>query len=72
MMQKEHQAAVKEIMIFRQLTNNYMVPADACNSYRRLFEKMRDFEKDLMLHIHLENEILFPRAIQLDELSTEK
>jgi regulator of cell morphogenesis and NO signaling len=72
MMQKQHQAVVKELMFFRQLTNNYTMAADACNSYRHLFEKMRDFEKDLMLHIHIENDILFPRAIQLDELSTEK
>jgi regulator of cell morphogenesis and NO signaling len=70
--QKEHQAAVKELKFFRQLTDNYMIPADACNSYRRLFEKMNEFEKELMLHIHLENNILFPKAIQMDEGSTEK
>lgn len=66
-LQNEHKAAVKELKLFRQLTNNYLIPADACRYYKHLFERMKEFEKELMLQIHLESDILFPRAIQMDE-----
>ena len=66
-MMKEHLAAGNELKLFRKLTNNYLLPADACNSYKYLFEKMKEFENDLFFHVHLENNILFPKAITLDE-----
>ena len=66
-MMKEHLAAGNELKLFRKLTNNYLLPADACASYKYLFEKMKEFENDLFLHVHLENNILFPKAIALDE-----
>ena len=66
-MMKEHWAAGKELKLFRKLTNNYLLPADACASYKYLFEKMKEFENDLFLHVHLEDNILFPKAITLDE-----
>ena len=67
MMQKEHEIAGEDLTFFRKITNNYALPADACNSYMYLFEKMKEFENDLYNHIHLENNILFPKALKLDE-----
>ena len=66
-MKKEHLAAGSELKLFRKLTNDYLLPADACISYICLFEKMKEFENDLFLHLHLEDNILFPKAITLDE-----
>lgn len=66
-MKKEHLAAGNELNLFRKLTNDYLVPGDGCISYKSLFEKMKEFENDLILHVHLENNILFPKAITLDE-----
>ncbi len=67
MMQKEHEIAGEDLSFFRKLTNNYELPADACNSYNYLFQKMQEFESDLLQHIHLENNILFPKALKLDK-----
>ena len=64
---KEQQASIKDLKLLHVLTNDYMLPEDACNSYEYLFEKMKEFENDLLLHVHLENNILFPKAIDLDE-----
>lgn len=67
MMEDEHEAAgdlFKEIVI---LTNNYTVPEHACNTYRAMFHKLEEFENDLHLHIHLENNILFPKALDLEK-----
>ncbi len=50
-----------------ELTNNYQLPDDACNTYRVALSKLADFEKDLHKHIHLENNILFPKAIALEK-----
>ena len=69
-LKKQHLAAGKELKLLRKLTNDYMLPADACNSYKFLFEKMKEFENDLFLHVHLENNILFPKATALDEKLT--
>jgi regulator of cell morphogenesis and NO signaling len=46
------------------------VPADVCISYKTLYEALEDFEHDLHQHIHLENNILFPRAIELEGMIT--
>ena len=67
LMHKEHQASFKDLKLFHELTNGYKLPEDACNSYKCLFEKMKEFEDDLFLHLHLENNILFPKAIALDK-----
>jgi len=48
------------------VTSDYSTPADGCISYRTLYEALAAFEKDLHQHIHLENNILFPRAIELE------
>jgi len=49
--------------VVRQLTNNFTIPSDACHSYNALFEKIKELEDDLILHFHLEVDILFPNAI---------
>lgn len=49
------------------LTNNYTTPEDGCNTYRVTLNLINEFEEDLHLHIHLENNILFPKAIELEK-----
>ena len=67
MMKMEHEQAGEDLRFFRQLTNDYLLPEDACNSYQYLFEKMKEYENDLFTHIHLENNILFPKAEKLEK-----
>jgi regulator of cell morphogenesis and NO signaling len=67
LMQKEHEISNEDLTFFRKLTADYQLPDDACNSYRYLFEKMQEFESDLQTHIHLENNILFPKALKLED-----
>lgn len=67
----EHETEGGRFAEIAKLTNNYMPPQDACNTYRVAFHKLREFENDLHLHVHLENNILFPKAVELErELST--
>lgn len=66
MMMFEHDAAGEILAEMRQLTNGYTVPPEGCISYKTLYEALRDFEYDLHQHIHLENNLLFPRAIKLE------
>ncbi len=66
-MEAEHGSAGEELKTLRKLTRDYELPADACNSYTYLFEKVKEFENDLFQHIHLENNILFPKALKLEK-----
>lgn len=66
-MEAEHEDAGEELRTLRQLTKDYALPIDACNSYTYLFQKLEEFEADLFQHIHLENNILFPKAIALEK-----
>ncbi len=50
-----------------QLTHNYTPPADACTSYKLALQLLKEFEQNLHIHIHVENNLLFPRAIALQE-----
>lgn len=68
MMQREHDNAGEILRELRELTSDYKAPADACVSYLTLYHALENFEKDLHQHIHLENNILFPRAVSLEEL----
>ena len=63
LLQNEHGKAFTYLKVLRQLTNNFRIPSDACNSYKALFEKIKELEDDLNLHFHLEDDILFPNAI---------
>jgi regulator of cell morphogenesis and NO signaling len=65
-MEHEHDNAGRALEALRQATCNYTLPADACNSYRALYFGLRELEADLHQHIHLENNILFPRAAELE------
>jgi regulator of cell morphogenesis and NO signaling len=67
MMEMEHESAGNALRELRSLTADYTPPPDACFSYNTLFAALKDFETDLHQHIHLENNILFPRAIAMEE-----
>lgn len=67
MMEMEHELVGKNMEIIRQLSDNYKLPGDACASYSLLFKLLQEFEEDLHLHVHLENNILFPKAIELEK-----
>lgn len=60
----DHDHTGSELYLLREITNNYQPPADACLSYRALYRALEDLEQDLHWHIHLENNILFPRALE--------
>ncbi|HZW62210.1 MAG TPA: iron-sulfur cluster repair di-iron protein [Flavobacteriaceae bacterium] len=66
MMMQEHDNEGERFRQIAALTDNYTPPADACNTYRVTFAMLDEFEKDLHLHIHLENNILFPKAAKLE------
>jgi regulator of cell morphogenesis and NO signaling len=66
MMMREHDNAGQILRELRDLTSDYQVPADGCMSYRTLYQALEDFEKDLHQHIHLENNVLFPKALELE------
>jgi len=66
MMRHEHDSAGEALRAMREATAGYTPPGDACISYQTLYKALADFEKDLHQHIHLENNILFPRAIEME------
>ncbi|HEX7796077.1 MAG TPA: iron-sulfur cluster repair di-iron protein [Vicinamibacterales bacterium] len=66
MMEREHRAAGDELRFIRELTSDYVPPVDGCATYRVCFAQLAEFERDLHRHVHLENNILFPRAIELE------
>jgi regulator of cell morphogenesis and NO signaling len=66
MMELEHETAGKALEQIRTLTSAYTPPEEACFSYKTLYSALKDFEADLHEHVHLENNILFPRAIALE------
>ena len=65
-MMLEHDNAGEKLREMRNATNNYALPQDACLSYRTVFAALAEFERDLHQHIHLENNILFPRAVRME------
>src|SRR5215213_648330 len=68
MMMMEHDVAGEILRELRRVTSDYAVPADVCISYKTLFEALEALERDLHQHIHLENNILFPKAIELERM----
>ncbi len=69
-MMDEHSTEGDRFRKIEELSNNYTPPQDACNTYGVTLGLLKEFEQDLHLHIHLENNILFPKAIELErELS---
>ncbi|MCJ7756822.1 MAG: iron-sulfur cluster repair di-iron protein [Gillisia sp.] len=67
MLEKEHEAVGNSLETIRELSNNYTLPEDSCASYSYLYNTLVEFESDLFIHIHLENNILFPKAIELEK-----
>ena len=66
-MMTEHDAAGSAMAEIRQLSNGFDPPAGACPTYRGFYQSLSEFERDLHQHVHLENNMLFPRAIKLEE-----
>lgn len=65
----EHDTAGDLLRELRAAAADYAAPADACVSYLTLYEALEGFEKDLHQHIHLENNVLFPRAVEMEKRS---
>lgn len=66
-MRREHELTGKLLHRMRELTGNYTAPANACISHRVTFHKLREIDHDMEQHMHLENDILFPRAITIEK-----
>ncbi len=66
-MEHEHDEVGKLLEKIKALSNNYTPPADACTTYKLAYSKLQEFENDLHKHVHLENNILFPKAIELEK-----
>jgi regulator of cell morphogenesis and NO signaling len=66
MMEYEHDSAGDALRAIRAGSNGYVAPEGACASYQALYRALAEFEADLHQHIHLENNILFPRALQME------
>lgn len=66
MMMSEHDAEGERFRKIAHLTGNYAPPADACNTYKVTLALIKEFEDDLHLHIHLENNILFPKSVAME------
>jgi len=67
MMMFEHDSAGEMLKKIRALSSDFVCPPDVCLTYTSLYEALEGLEKDLHQHIHLENNILFPKAIQLED-----
>ncbi|NLM73985.1 MAG: iron-sulfur cluster repair di-iron protein [Clostridiaceae bacterium] len=66
-LEDEHTGAGDILKELRVITNDYAVPADGCTTYRLTYDKLREMESDLFQHIHLENNILFPRLFEMEK-----
>ncbi|MBU2494270.1 MAG: iron-sulfur cluster repair di-iron protein [Bacteroidetes bacterium] len=66
-MENEHIGAGGIMESIRELTDNYTLPEDACTTFTLTNKELEEFEQDLHKHVHLENNILFPKAINLEE-----
>ncbi len=67
MLESEHEEAGLIMKKISEITNEYIPPANVCNTFRAFYAKLDEFEQDLHRHVHLENNILFPRAINLEK-----
>lgn len=69
-MEAEHDTAGNALERAHELTDNYTPPKWACNTYRALLERLHDLELDMHQHIHKENNILFPKALEKEAMLT--
>jgi regulator of cell morphogenesis and NO signaling len=65
-MEEEHESAGGAMARIHELTAGYTVPEDGCTTYRVGLQELEAFEQDLHAHVHLENNILFPKALKLE------
>jgi regulator of cell morphogenesis and NO signaling len=65
-MMAEHDDAGDALARIRRITKDFTIPEYACNTYRALLQGLSELEADTHVHIHLENNILFPRAVKLE------
>lgn len=65
-MNLEHEQAEGLLAELRCVTSGYNLPEDACVSYRALYDGLQNFEADLQQHIHLETNVLFPKALEME------
>src|SRR5688572_15715563 len=65
MMEDEHEHAGRAMARIRELSTNYALPSGACTTYTVCFRELEEFERDLHMHVHLENNLLFPKACAL-------
>jgi regulator of cell morphogenesis and NO signaling len=65
-MMAEHEREGNNLFKLQALTNNYAPPEDACNTYKTVYAELKAFHEDLIQHISLENNILFPGAVSLE------
>lgn len=72
MMESEHEMAGEAMQSIRNLTHNFRLPPDACNSYTILYKKLEEYENDLHRHVHLENNVLFPKVLAAEKLLRSK
>jgi regulator of cell morphogenesis and NO signaling len=64
-LEEEHDRAGAALARLRELSSGFAVPADGCNTYRALYEGLARFERELHEHVHLENNVVFPRVVSL-------
>jgi regulator of cell morphogenesis and NO signaling len=69
-MEDDHRAAGDLLAHLRALTHDFALPEDACTTYRLCYAELERFESDLHWHVHLENNVLFPRALELEQQLT--
>ncbi|MDG1805021.1 iron-sulfur cluster repair di-iron protein [Flavicella sp.] len=67
-MEEEHESAGDIFKRIAELTNNYTPPKEACNTFKAMYSKLQEFEEDLHQHIHLENNILHPKAKKIEKM----
>jgi regulator of cell morphogenesis and NO signaling len=67
MMEIEHSAAGDDMRALRTLTDDYQPPPEACVTWRACYAELAEFERDLHEHVHLENNVLFPAAVRMEE-----
>jgi regulator of cell morphogenesis and NO signaling len=65
-LEHEHEHAGEALAEMRRLTGDFTPPADACNTYRAMLDSLKELEADMHQHVHLENNVLFPAALEAD------
>jgi regulator of cell morphogenesis and NO signaling len=66
MMEIEHEMVGDALAVIRELTGGFQPPADACPTYSLVLQELEAFERDFDAHAHLENHVLFPKAVELE------